>query len=88
MTTASRYQQLQGVAHRRCVNRLQLGHQLSGRFLARIVLATIGMILLAAAGSSAAVLAGAALVITLGEYHERRLFFLASVAPRMPGSPR
>jgi formate dehydrogenase iron-sulfur subunit len=65
-----------------------LGHQLSGRFLARVVLAAIGMVLLAAAGSSAAVLAVAALVITLGEYHERRLFFLASVAPRMPGSPR
>jgi hypothetical protein len=30
----------------------------------------------------------ATVIITLGEYEERRLFFLASVAPRMPGSPR
>ena len=34
------------------------------------------------------VLAVAAVVTVAGEYHERRLFFLASVAPRMPGSPR
>ena len=34
------------------------------------------------------VLAVATVLAVAGEYHDRRLFFLASAAPRMPGAPR
>lgn len=76
-----------------------LGGQLHTRLLVRLALAATGVALALAAASSAGsllggdripsiVLALAALVLAAGELQERRLFFLASIAPRMPGSPR
>jgi Fe-S-cluster-containing dehydrogenase component/DMSO reductase anchor subunit len=76
-----------------------LRHQLQGRLLRRLAAAIIGVALIAWARAALPSLAGGArgpgvalllatVIITLGEYEERRLFFLASVAPRMPGSPR
>ena len=76
-----------------------LGQQLQGRLLIRLLAAGTGLCVLGAASAAApsldlgargsgVALVAAWLIITFGEYHERRLFFLASVAPRMPGSPR
>jgi len=76
-----------------------LGHQLQLRLVGRLVAAAAGLGLIGAAGAALPSLdagsrdagiafAAAAVVLAVGEYHERRLFFLASVAPRMPGSPR
>ncbi|MGN6695880.1 MAG: DmsC/YnfH family molybdoenzyme membrane anchor subunit [Aquihabitans sp.] len=76
-----------------------LGHQLRPRLFARLAAALGGLCLIAAAGAAlpsldagargaGVALALAALLLAAGEYQERRLFFLASVAPRMPGSPR
>jgi DMSO reductase anchor subunit len=76
-----------------------LGRPLQGRLLGRLAAAALGAGLLGAAAAaapsldsgargSATALVAAWVALTVGEYHERRLFFLASVAPRMPGSPR
>ncbi|WP_421120666.1 DmsC/YnfH family molybdoenzyme membrane anchor subunit [Aquihabitans daechungensis] len=76
-----------------------LGHQLQGRLVARLVAAFVGLCFVAAAGialpslddgarGAAVALALACFPLCIGEYLDRRLFFLASVAPRMPGSPR
>ncbi|MCU1370518.1 MAG: hypothetical protein JWO77_1712, partial [Ilumatobacteraceae bacterium] len=65
-----------------------LGHQLHGRLLRRLGAAAIGGALVLGAHGDGIGLLLATIVLTLGEYDERRLFFLASVTPRMPGSPR
>jgi DMSO reductase anchor subunit len=70
-----------------------LGHQLRPRATGRLATAAVAACGAAASigavGAARAVLvAGSALVAVVGEYQERRLFFLASVAPRMPGPPR
>ena len=78
-----------------------LRQQLQQRFRHRLVAAALGLGLVlvalaaraAASPSSSGLLAGLLLVaawvsVTIGELHERRLFFLASVAPRMPRAPR
>lgn len=83
---------------RRTTRRLLLG-PLRERLGLRIGLGILGAVLLAtiaasslADGSGAIapgiVLAGATVVAVAGDYHDRRLFFLACVAPRMPGPPR
>lgn len=70
-----------------------LGHQLRPRATARLAtaaLAAFGAAVAAGATGTgrAVLLVGVASVAVVGEYQERRLFFLASVAPRMPGPPR
>ncbi len=76
-----------------------LGHQLQTRFFGRLAAAAVGLVLLLVAGAQSGSLAAGELgtgvwlvaawvAVMVGELHERRLFFLASVAPRMPGSPR
>ncbi|HEX7132460.1 MAG TPA: DmsC/YnfH family molybdoenzyme membrane anchor subunit [Iamia sp.] len=69
-----------------------LTHDLRDRHLVRLATAGVTALLLAGAaaapGESGIVLAVAGLVVLVGEHQDRRLFFLASVAPRMPGSPR
>ncbi|WP_426571960.1 DmsC/YnfH family molybdoenzyme membrane anchor subunit [Aquihabitans sp. McL0605] len=87
-----------GVDELRTTRRL-LGHQLQARLALRLGAAAAALVLLAVAAAATDSLAdgslrvGVALVLAtvvtgLGEYHDHRLFFLASVAPRMPGSPR
>lgn len=76
-----------------------LAHQLRNRHLVRLGAAGACALLLLGALASLAGLAagsreaGVLLVVAggaalVGEHQDRRLFFLASVAPRMPGSPR
>jgi Fe-S-cluster-containing dehydrogenase component/DMSO reductase anchor subunit len=76
-----------------------LGHQLQLRLIVRLVAALVAICLVGAAGAAlpsldagargaAVALALASVALLAGEYADRRLFFLASVAPRMPGSPR
>ncbi len=69
-----------------------LTHDLRDRHLVRLAAAGVTALLLVAAaaapGESGIVLVVAGLVVLVGEHQDRRLFFLASVAPRMPGSPR
>jgi Fe-S-cluster-containing dehydrogenase component/DMSO reductase anchor subunit len=70
-----------------------LGGPLRGRLTARLaaaaLAATAALLTLAAAGvAHRALVVVAAVAALAGEHQERRLFFLGSVAPRMPGSPR
>lgn len=69
-----------------------LTHDLRDRHLLRLAAAGVTALLLVGAalapGESGIVLVVAGLVVLVGEHQDRRLFFLASVAPRMPGSPR
>jgi Fe-S-cluster-containing dehydrogenase component/DMSO reductase anchor subunit len=76
-----------------------LGAQLQPRFFGRLAAAVLAICLLGAAASAlpsldggargaAVALALSCVALLAGEYLDRRLFFLASVAPRMPGSPR
>ena len=83
---------------RRTTRRLLLG-PLRDRLGLRVGLGLLGPVVLGAVAASSlaggspgiapgVVLALATVVAVVGEYQDRRLFFLASAAPRMPGAPR
>jgi hypothetical protein len=87
-TTAARTRALLvGPLRARLVARVGLG-ALGGLVLPGIAVAALSTDEAAVGGWPGALFAVSAVVVTAAELLERRLFFLASVTPRMPGTAR